>query len=883
MHTRVALAAGAALAIAPALAWSQQFVAFESPHVHPMDMTPDEGLLLAVNTPDARLEVFTLAGPTPVHLASVPVGLEPVSVRVRNGGEAWVVNHLSDTVSVVDLATLRVVRTIAVSDEPADVVFAGSPARAFISCSQANSVEVHDPANPLAPPVFLTIEGEEPRALATDGTRVFVAVFESGNRTTVLGEETVSSNVNPYPQDQNPPPNAGTAFEPAERAGNPPAPPVGLIVKKDAQGVWRDDNGADWSPAVAWDLHDHDIAIIDASNLAVTYAQGLMNHNMALAVRPDGALGVVGADALNHIRFEPNLNGVFLRVLGATVDPSNAAGAQVVDLNPHLDYSTPTVAQSLRDQSLGDPRAVVFDSAGRAFVAGMGSNNIAVFDASMTRTGRIEVGEGPTGLVLRENAGHIYALNRFDGSISVVSTGALTETARVDFYDPTPQPLREGRRFLFDTHLTSGLGHTSCASCHTDGGMDNLAWDLGDPAGAMKPFNQACTGGIGAGCEDWHPMKGPMATQTLVGLVGVGPLHWRGDREDIGAFNPAFQSILGDDVVLTPQEMSLFEQYLQSRRFGPSPFRNLDNSLPTSFANGGNPDDGRVLFTNAPITAGVFACTFCHALPTGTNGTVTSAAAIQETQSIKVPQLRNLFEKTGFDETGQANNRGFGFIKDGSIDDLFTFLQFPGFQFSGGAAGDQERRDLEAFLLSFDTGTHAAVGQQVFIESIGSASAVDQNRLDDLVALAGSGAIGLVAHQKRDGVMRGYAYIAGQFQSDRTGEAYEPFELAALAQPGSEVLYTAVPTGSEVRLGIDRDSDGHWNYDEILACADPADPISVPGSAQAADLDASGEVNGADLGILLGAWGTPGADLTGDGTTDGADLGVLLGAWGSCQ
>jgi hypothetical protein len=39
-------------------------------------------------------------------------------------------------------------------------------------------------------------------------------------------------------------------------------------------------------------------------------------------------------------------------------------------------------------------------------------------------------------------------------------------------------------------------------------------------------------------------------------------------------------------------------------------------------------------------------------------------------------------------------------------------------------------------------------------------------------------------------------------------------------------------------------------------------------------------VDGADLGILLGAWGTGAGDINGDGTTDGADLGVLLGAWG---
>lgn len=48
-----------------------------------------------------------------------------------------------------------------------------------------------------------------------------------------------------------------------------------------------------------------------------------------------------------------------------------------------------------------------------------------------------------------------------------------------------------------------------------------------------------------------------------------------------------------------------------------------------------------------------------------------------------------------------------------------------------------------------------------------------------------------------------------------------------------------------------------------------------------ADLDCSGSVDGTDLGLLLGQWGTSSsADLSGDGTVDGTDLGLLLGAWG---
>ncbi|HMN97230.1 MAG TPA: M14 family metallocarboxypeptidase [Phycisphaerales bacterium] len=49
------------------------------------------------------------------------------------------------------------------------------------------------------------------------------------------------------------------------------------------------------------------------------------------------------------------------------------------------------------------------------------------------------------------------------------------------------------------------------------------------------------------------------------------------------------------------------------------------------------------------------------------------------------------------------------------------------------------------------------------------------------------------------------------------------------------------------------------------------------------DLDRDGRVDGADLGILLGAWGSVGpdlaADLDGDGSVGGGDLGILLGSW----
>lgn len=57
--------------------------------------------------------------------------------------------------------------------------------------------------------------------------------------------------------------------------------------------------------------------------------------------------------------------------------------------------------------------------------------------------------------------------------------------------------------------------------------------------------------------------------------------------------------------------------------------------------------------------------------------------------------------------------------------------------------------------------------------------------------------------------------------------------------------------------------------------------IVLTNAALVGDLNGDGKVDGADLGILLGAWGTNdgGADLDGDGVVGGGDLGLLLANW----
>src|SRR5215470_3256625 len=96
---------GTAFFVHPASADSRpDFIEFESGQVRPLAMSPDGTTLFAVNTPNGTLEVFTIGIGTLEHIAQIPVGMEPVAVAARTNNEVWVVNHLSDSVSIVSLA-----------------------------------------------------------------------------------------------------------------------------------------------------------------------------------------------------------------------------------------------------------------------------------------------------------------------------------------------------------------------------------------------------------------------------------------------------------------------------------------------------------------------------------------------------------------------------------------------------------------------------------------------------------------------------------------------------------------------------------------------------------------------------------------------------------
>ena len=249
---------------------------------------------------------------------------------------------------------------------------------------------------------------------------------------------------------------------------------------------------------------------------------------------------------------------------------------------------------------------------------------------------------------------------------------------------------------------------------------------------------------------------------------------------------------------------------------------------------------------------------------------------------MKIPQLRNLQEKTGFSRTSASNNRGFGFIHDGSVDTLFNFLQAPVFTFAAGATGDQQRRDIVAFLMSFSTDTHAGVGIQTTVANGAAIPADQQSLLSEMVNLAQSGQVGLVVKGRIGGEPRGYAYQGGLMQSDRASETIALAALQALAGPGGELTWTLVPAGSQMRIGVDRDEDGWFDADERSVCSGEADPGDFPGSPLAVDATGDLVIDVFDLLAFLDDWFAAEADRNLDGVTDVFDLLDYLDFWFTC-
>jgi hypothetical protein len=397
-----------------------------------------------------------------------------------------------------------------------------------------------------------------------------------------------------------------------------------------------------------------------------------------------------------------------------------------------------------------------------------------------------------------------------------------------------------------------------------------------------------------------------MTTQTLRGMANHGPMHWRGDRTAATAVNPAgaldeqaafeafnvaFTGLLGRTAPLGSSEMTAFARFALEVSSPPNPLRNLDGSLTAEQL------AGRNFYLTRP-TDGPLTCNACHQLnpAQGFFGGDGDMSVEGEPQEFKIPHMRNLYQKVGrFNATG-PQVRGFGYLHDGSVDTLLTFLRAPAFQFTG---GDAERLQVSAFLLAFPAELAAVVGQQVTLTSANAELAGP--RIDLLIARAetpfalagepGARECDLVVKASLGGSVRGWLYDPANavFVPDAAGDpSRADGALRALAStPGQELTYTCTPPGTGPRMALDRDADGERDADDNCPSSAPAGQVDADGDGLGVSCDNCAALANPDQADA-GGWGTGSladghgdvcqcGDATDDGRVTQADVAQLRG------
>ncbi|NOR20155.1 MAG: hypothetical protein GQ538_08735 [Xanthomonadales bacterium] len=497
---------------------------FLSPHSAPIAINGNH--LYVVNTPADTVDVIDMSSLTVIK--RVNVGIDPVSIAVRpDGKEVWVSNHVSDSVSVIDsdpasLTYFQIIATIqdldpvtraTRFDEPVGIAFAGND-KAYIALSSENKISV---VNVATRQIInsLTITAQDPRAIAVHNNRLYVIPFESNNQTQISGGL---------------------------------LPLDGVLTTFDAQEHVVDNNNV-LSRGIVVDIVKHpeipdrDLYVFDTTtDKIIEVVDTLGSLLYGLTIDSKGRVFIAQTDARNDSNgltgtMDDGLpemeNRAFLNQITRLDCGGACATPEFIDLEP-----TPP-AHPAPGMALATPFAIqISDDDATLVVSAAGSNKLFTVDAASGEVlGRISVDAVPRGIALQSNAegqaSQAWVLNAVANTVSLVDVSQPTSMvliSTITLDDPTHPEVKLGR-IAFNNAEASTTGTFSCESCHPDGGTDQLVWVLDTPPCSFADCTQIP----------------PRITMPIRGLRDTAPYHWDGIPGDpYGGINTA--NINGSDL-----------------------------------------------------------------------------------------------------------------------------------------------------------------------------------------------------------------------------------------------------------------------------------------------------------------------------------------------
>ena len=574
--------------------------------------------LWVVNQDHDSVSVFSTS--SNAKLGTITVGTAPRSVAVAPGGEIWVTNRHSGTISVIDSASETVTRTIALpfASQPYGIVASLTGGVIYVALQGSGRILKIDAASGAT--IASVNVGANVRHLSVtgDGSRIYASRF-----------------ITP------PLPGESTAIVQTQVGGQP----VG-----------------------------GEVAVINASTMALlqtivlrhgdkpdfeNQGRGIPNYLGAVAISPDGQSAWVPSKQ-DNVKRGQRRDGLALnfqntvRAISSRLDL--VAGAE--DHAGRIDHDNSGVASAIVHDRLGVYMFVALES----------SRQVAIVDAhGGAEIFRLNVGRAPQGLALNANDTRLYVNNFMERTISVfdistlltegIANVPLVATKATFSTDKLSPEVLLGKRLFYDaldTRLARDA-YISCASCHNDGGHDGRVWDLT---------------GFGEGLRNTVNLRGRSGAQ--------GFLHWSNNFDEVQDFEGQIRNLSGGTGLMTNAEfntgtrsqplgdpkagvsadLDALAAYVASLgTFASSPLRDADGTLTTAA------EAGRTVFISKN-------CSTCHGgtafTNSGTNnpqnvGTINADSGNRlggPLTGIDIPTLRDAWATAPYLHRGSAATLG---------------------------------------------------------------------------------------------------------------------------------------------------------------------------------------------------------------------------------
>ncbi|MBN2327100.1 MAG: beta-propeller fold lactonase family protein [Candidatus Omnitrophica bacterium] len=247
---------------------------------------------------------------------------------------------------------------------------------------------------------------------------------------------------------------------------------------------------------------------------------------------------------------------------------------------------------------------------------------------------RIQVGVGPRGLAVSPDSRFVYVADALEDSVSVIDVQRQERVKVFDLGGPKEITLaRKGERIFHSADITYGT-QFSCHSCHPDGGIDGITYDI-EPDG------------IGIN---------PVDNRTLRGILDTAPFKWEGTNPSLSRqCGPRLAVFFTRIDPFTPEQVKALDHYICTIPRNPNRYRVGDELTPAQRR-------GKEIFERTMDNAGNSIpkenqCAFCHPAPYFTRRLVfdvRSSSHLDTNRDFDIPHLNNIYETAPYLHDGRA-------------------------------------------------------------------------------------------------------------------------------------------------------------------------------------------------------------------------------------